>query len=242
MIAHPRLPQIRTCALTHPAPRPKHSLRGVDTSRTRWSRKALRWRPARQFRDLLLFRCDVLAIQCPRHLALQKVFRPVGRFPPAGPLGGVPRAPRFYQPTPTTPPPSRRTSLPSLGATWSVVPFAPVGRTAPTGLGSFFRGAPTASQTRNNGALPGSWATLAYMPCSSTPAEHAHPAHSVRLLWSSARLTTSTPQWLLSRLNHTACTPPVYASQAGSLPHHATLGSGGWPVLTGSGLTPDGSQ
>ena len=63
-----------------------------------------------------------------------------------------------------------------------MVPFAPVGRATPTGLGSFFRGAPTASQTRSDRALPGSWATLAYVPCSSTPAEHAHPAHSVRLL------------------------------------------------------------
>ena len=32
---------------------------------------------------------------------------------------------------------------------------------------------------------------------------------------------------VLSRLYHTACTPPVYASQPGSLPDHATLGSGG---------------
>ena len=31
VIAHPRLPKIRTCALTHPAPRPKRSLRGVAT-------------------------------------------------------------------------------------------------------------------------------------------------------------------------------------------------------------------
>jgi hypothetical protein len=45
----------------------------------------------------------------------------------------------------------------------------------------------------------------------------------------------------LSRLYHTACTPPVYASQAGSPPHHATLGSGGWPILSGSGLSPAGS-
>jgi hypothetical protein len=45
----------------------------------------------------------------------------------------------------------------------------------------------------------------------------------------------------LSRLYHAACTPPVYASQAGSPPHHATLGSGGWPILSGSGLSPAGS-
>jgi len=37
----------------------------------------------------------------------------------------------------------------------------------------------------------------------------------------------------LSRLNHAAHTPPVYASQPGSLPNHATLGSGWWPTFAG---------
>ena len=120
--------------------------------------------------------------------------------------------------------------------------FAPVGRTAPTGLGGFFRGARTASPTRNDGALPGSRATLAYMPCSSTPAESLRQAITAQRLLPSAPLTTSAPHAVLSRLHHTACMPPVYASQAGSLPHHATLGSGGWPLLTGSGFAPGGSQ
>ena len=52
-------------------------------------------------------------------------FRPVGRFPPTGALGRVPRVQRYYQPTPTTQPPSRRASLPSLGATLPLVLFAP---------------------------------------------------------------------------------------------------------------------
>jgi len=34
----------------------------------------------------------------------------------------------------------------------------------------------------------------------------------------------------------------VYASQPGSPPVHATLGSGWWPTFTGSGLSPAGSQ
>ena len=46
-------------------------------------------------------------------------------------------------------------------------------------------------------------------------------------------LTTSTPRLSLSRLNHAACTPSVYASQPGSPPDHATLDSGWWPALTG---------
>ena len=45
----------------------------------------------------------------------------------------------------------------------------------------------------------------------------------------------------LSRLNHTAYRLPVYASQPRSPPHHATLGSGCWPALAGSGPAPAGS-
>src|SRR5207245_333040 len=46
--------------------------------------------------------------------------------------------------------------------------------------------------------------------------------------------------YYLSRLNHAACTLPVYASQGGSLRHHATLGSGWWPTSTGRGWVPAG--
>ena len=38
---------------------------------------------------------------------------------------------------------------------------------------------------------------------------------------------------ILSGLHHAACTLPVYASQPGSPPHHATLGSGWGPALAG---------
>ncbi len=78
----------------------------------------------------MLSRSNARVICPPRSL-----FRPVGRFPPAGPLGRVPRARRYYQPTPTTQPPSRRTSLPSLGATLSLVLFAPGGWTTANGPG-----------------------------------------------------------------------------------------------------------
>jgi hypothetical protein len=44
----------------------------------------------------------------------------------------------------------------------------------------------------------------------------------------------------LSRLNHAACTLPVYASQGGSLRHHATLGAGWWPTSTGRDWVPAG--
>ena len=46
----------------------------------------------------------------------------------------------------------------------------------------------------------------------------------------------------LSRLDHAAYRLPVYASQPGSPPNHATLGSGWWPTFTGSGLSPAGSH
>ena len=55
-------------------------------------------------------------------------------------------------------------------------------------------------------------------------------------MWSSAKLTASTPHGTLSRLNHAACTLSVYASQPGSPPDHATLDSGWWPALTGQGF------
>ena len=46
--------------------------------------------------------------------------------------------------------------------------------------------------------------------------------------------------YYLSRLNHAACTLPVYASQGGSLRHHATLGAGWWPTFAGRDWSPAG--
>ena len=74
----------------------------------------------------------------------------------------------------------RSRSLPSAGPT-------------PTSLGIFLRGARTASRTRNNRALPGSWATLAYMPCSQTPAECPYQAITAPTLLPSAIPNTSAP-------------------------------------------------
>ncbi len=47
-------------------------------------------------------------------------------------------------------------------------------------------------------------------------------------------------QYYLSRLNHAACTLPVYASQRGSLRHHATLDAGWWPTFAGRDWVPAG--
>ena len=103
----------------------------------------------------------------------------------------------------------------------------------PESLDHFYRGARAASSRWRRRDIPGSWATLAYMPRSSTPADPRPQATTGPAMWSSANLTTSTPHGTLSRLYHAACTLSVYASQPGSPPDHATLDSGWWPALTG---------
>ena len=45
---------------------------------------------------------------------------------------------------------------------------------------------------------------------------------------------------LISRLFHAACWTPVYASHSGAPPNRATLGSGGWLILSRSRLSPAG--
>ena len=112
--------------------------------------------------------------------------------------------------------------------------FASIGRTPLRWTWAFSHTAPAPpSSARSDQALPGSWATLAYMPRSSTPAEGWCQANTASPLLPSVRSTTSAPHSILSRLHHAAYTPPVYASQSGSLLNHATLGSGWWPALAG---------
>ena len=80
--------------------------------------------------------------------------------------------------------------------------------------------------------LPGSWGTLTYMPRSLTP---AGPGRLARQRTGVAfRLLNGVCSRIvvLSRLSHAACTLPVYASQPGSPPHHATLGSDRLPALS----------
>jgi hypothetical protein len=71
--------------------------------------------------------------------------------------------------------------------------------TTPEGLDCFYRGARTASLQWRKRGLPGSWATLAHMPRSSTPADRLHPATSVQTMLPSAKLTTSAPHSYHSR-------------------------------------------
>jgi len=79
------------------------------------------------------------------------------------------------------------------------------------------------------------------MPRSPTPASSSRPASLGVSMRPSVRLTTSALAGTnLSRLNHAACTLPVYASQRGSLRHHATLGAGWWPTFAGRDWIPAG--
>ena len=58
---------------------------------------------------------------CP---SASSIIRSAASHPP-GPLGGVPQPLRYYQPTPTSRPPSRLASSPSLGTTSASPSFAP---------------------------------------------------------------------------------------------------------------------
>ena len=126
--------------------------------------------------------------------------------------------------------------LPSLGGT-TVRPVRSLGAGTP-GAGTLLvwrsSAGPRLRWRRRD--LPGSWATPACMPRSTTPAEPAAPGQSRRRRWclprpSRRRLPRS------RRFRGSITRParlPVYASQPGSPPDHATLGSGWlgppWPV------------
>ena len=169
---------------------------------------------------------------CP---SASSIIRSAASHPP-GPLGRVPRPHRYYQPTPTSRPPSTRhfVSFAQHYHRFARLRSLGTGR-FPESLDHFYRGARAASARWRRRDIPGSWTTLAYMPRSSTPADRRTQATTGPAMWSSANLTTSTPHGTLSRLYHAACTLSVYASQPGSPPDHATLDSGWWPALTGQG-------
>jgi hypothetical protein len=103
-------------------------------------------------------------------------------------------------------------------------------------------GCPPDPLARRRAGLPGSWGT----PVCACPAlrprqaRHARPSCGVSTRPSVYLTTSALTVGYLSRLHHAACTLPVYASQGGSLRHHATLGSGWWPSSTGRAWVPAG--
>jgi hypothetical protein len=81
------------------------------------------------------------------------------------------------------------------------------------------------------------------MPGSLTPADRLRPAMAQRTRFCLPPNERRRVRDLnLSRFNPPACKPPVYASQSGSPPPHATLGSGWRLAFTGAGLAPAGSN
>jgi hypothetical protein len=81
------------------------------------------------------------------------------------------------------------------------------------------------------------------MPRSTTPADCLHHAcdGAANVAFRSENDVGSAFTFL-SRLNHAACKPPVYASQPRSPSHHATLGPGRRLPFAGAGLTPASSH
>ena len=157
-------------------------------------------------------------------------------FPPRGPVGPVPPLPGYYE----------LLRLPRFVAfawrylTCVACSLPPASGAPPTGLGFGLR-SPDRSLARRRPGLPGPWGTLCVHALLSDPGEISVPGLYGTSMQPSA---LSTPSALatsdLTGFHPTACTLPVYASQPGSLPHHATLGSGGWPTFAGRDWLPAG--
>ena len=80
--------------------------------------------------------------------------------------------------------------------------------------------------------LPGSWGILCVHALLLDPGEPHAPRHyGTRDFAFRANNYVGSAFISISRLYHTACTLPVYASQPWSPTVHATLGSGGWLAL-----------
>jgi hypothetical protein len=164
----------------------------------------------------------VLCSQCPFRFSLPSTRSPRGGFPgftstvehsdfsPPFPATSVALASRYsrrgYLFAPTGCPHSRSGTL----SAWPGSPLRPRGN----------------AQERWRD-LPGSWAALVHVPCSQTPAGPRARPHGPSVL-PSASLTTSAPASDLTRLNHTAHAPPVYASvrQSPDAPQHSVPGGG----------------
>jgi len=144
---------------------------------------------------------------------------------------------------PTPDPPSRRASLPSRAGTAPPLVRRSCGTASgrSPGLGCSIGRPPRSAgaETIRSPRFLGN--PLVCMPRSSTPASSADLA-MLRYADAAFRLTNDVGarEHYLSRLNHAACTLPVYASQGGSLRHHATLGSGWWPPSAGREWVPAG--
>ena len=161
----------------------------------------------------------------------------------------VPRLHRYDQGATTPCRSPGRTSFPSLGGTADGrLRFRRHRRQATNACGAAHIGHPVGPRVPgfscgNDRGLPRSWGTLIVpMPCSATPAGPITPGHSRCAGAAPVQTTTKAPAGLsLKAQSHTAWALAVYASQNGSLHHHARLASGCRPGSTGRACCPQGS-
>ena len=167
---------------------------------------------------------------CP---SASSIIRSAASHPP-GPLGGVPRPHRYHQPTPTSRPPSRLASSPSLGTTTASPSFVPP----------------------EQGNSPWAWTTSIAAPApplhggedeiSQVPGRPLRTCPALRPRRTAApQATTGTP--MVPSAFTTASAPPCanfgapsrglhalcVRFEAGVTPDNATLDSGWWPALAG---------
>ena len=168
---------------------------------------------------------------------------PICRFPPPGPVRLVPRFRQYYQQTPTSRTPSGLASLPSPRRTRRLSLFAPAGRDTFLPAWTFSSATPAPLLQRERTRPP----RFLKNPCQHAPLfDPGGPFATCHGATNDAAFRSGndvgSTHSFISGLNHAACWPPVYTSQPGSPPNHATLGSGGWLILAGSGLAPAGFQ
>ena len=163
-------------------------------------------------------------------------------FPSTGSPGVGSPASSVPWSAPTPGRPSRRASFPSLGGTVRALDLrSRDGERAVPRPGLFNRGPrPALSHGDDQASQVPEEPSCVHAPLSD-PGELFTPGLLGVSMRPSVRLTTSALAGInLSRLNHAACTLPVYASQRGSLRHHATLGAGWWPTFAGRDWVPAG--
>ncbi len=200
------------------------------------------WLVLRQLRYPLEFREDALGAQCLLHRSLQQFHVMASPSLHGVPVGPVPPLLRYYE---TLRIPSDRpspASFPSRSRYHRHPSFAPVrvGRPSRAGQGCC-PASPTGCLTWRRTGLPGSLGDLCVHALLFDPGGSAAPARSLSApLLPSARFKASAPTRKLSRLNHTACTLAVYASQPGLPLRHARLASGWGPAFPGRASHPRG--
>ena len=150
--------------------------------------------------------------------------------------GVLPLVHRYYEGAVSSCHLSRRTSLPSFGGTLVACGcFAPSEAACTLKGLELLSGLQPAVHTERLQDLPCSWGTpIASLPCSSTPVGPHRSGHCDHVRCD-PRIDhgEGTHEIQLSRLNHTASTLAVYASQLGLPLCHARLASGRWPSVTG---------